>query len=359
VHAPPIGRLGAYPRLVRLALTHPSATYIAWTSVAALLLTASSVLLVRRGANTGERTFVGSLLGRLRLRGSAERMRPARSVWNNPVAWREARTRAGSGGLLRWTLIAVGFVGPAILYFYYLGGDFTAQEVSVWLSAMILIQFALALIVATNTASTSLTREKESKTLDLLLTTPLTSKYILWGKLRGLVSFAVPLLAGPVVVLLLFGIHGFYRGDSLPAVWIETAFEAAILLVIYTAMACIAGLRMSLTSRSNTAAAMYSIGLLILLCGLASMIGFPLVSSLGPEGGAFFAPFTPFTSIWFLVHPTALFDNAKEFSQGAASARIAACFGCIFAAGLYAVFVWNRYTALVRGFDMIIRKQST
>ena len=105
-------------------------------------------------------------------------------------------------------------------------------------------------------------------------------------------------------------------------------------------------------------AAMYSIGLLILLCGLASMIGFPLVNSLGSEGGAFFAPFTPFTSIWFLVHPSALFSSAKEFSEGAAGARVAALLGCVFAAGIYAIFVWNRYTALVRGFDMIIRKQS-
>ena len=106
------------------------------------------------------------------------------------------------------------------------------------------------------------------------------------------------------------------------------------------------------------AAAMYALGLLILSCGLISAIGFPLVNSLGPEGGAFFAPFTPFTSMWFLAHPAALFGNAREFALGATGARIASAFGCVFAAGLYSIFVWNRYTALVRGFDMIIRKQS-
>ena len=358
VHAPSLAGLGEYPAAARFALAYPAATYVAWTTISALALTSFSVVFVRRGAKTGEPTLLGNLLDRLRLRRTADRRRPPRSVWNNPVAWREAKTRAGSGGPLRWALITAGFVGPALLFYYYRTGAFAAQQVSIWLSAMILIQFALALIVATNTASTALTREKESKTLDLLLTTPLTSKYILWGKLRGLVSFAVPLLAGPVVILLLFGVHGYYRGDVLPAVWLETAVEAAIMLVVYTAIACVAGLRVSLTSRSNVAAAMSALGLLILACGLASMIGFPLVNSLGPEGGAFFAPFTPFTSIWFLVHPTALFDSAKDFAKGASGARIAGLCGCVFAAGLYAVFVWNRYTALVRGFDMIIRKQS-
>ena len=61
-------------------------------------------------------------------------------------------------------------------------------------------------------------RVVETRTLDILLTTPLTSKYILWGKLRGLVSFATPMLVGPFIMLLLFGVYGVARGESPPAV---------------------------------------------------------------------------------------------------------------------------------------------
>ena len=55
----------------------------------------------------------------------------------------------------------------------------------------------------TNAAASTVTREKEDGTLDLLLTTPITSHYYIWGKLRGLVSFVLPLIAVPVVSALL------------------------------------------------------------------------------------------------------------------------------------------------------------
>ena len=137
-----------------------------------------------------------------------------------------------------------------------------------------------------------------------------------------------------------------------------TSVVLACFVIIYTGVACVLALRISLSSKTNMAAVMVSVGLLILACGLASLIGFALVNSLGPDGGAFIAPFTPFTSVWFLVHPAALFDTPTEFADGALATRYVATFGSIIAAALYAFIVWNRYGALVRGFDMTMRKQS-
>lgn len=360
VYAPPYSRLGDYSAVVRYALAYPSAFYVMWTTTLAFLLTTASILFVRRGVKTGEPTLLGPLLDRLG-RHSDQLTRPPRAVWRNPVAWREAKTRSTGGGLLRLAIIVGGFIGPGILFLYHLSGAFAAGEVRLWLSGMVIVQFALALIIALNTASTSMTKEKESRTMDLLLSTPLTSKYILWGKLRGLVSFTMPLLFGPVVAVLAFGIYGLTQGGRPPAIWVETAIEVAALLVIYTALACVTALRISLVSRTNMTAVMYSVGVAILFCGIASMIGFPFVNNLGPEGGALVAPFTPFTAIWFMVNPAALFDTASEFTQGTtvrATTRVLMLFGCIAATAVYAFVVWNRYSALVRGFDMTMRKQS-
>ena len=83
-----------------------------------------------------------------------------------------------------------------------------------------------------------------------------------------------------------------------------------------------------------------------------------IVRASGGEAGAFVAPFTPFTSVKFLVHPQALFDTAKEFSEGAATARAVAIFSCILSVALYSVVVWRAYGSLVRNFDMTLRKQS-
>jgi hypothetical protein len=106
-------------------------------------------------------------------------------------------------------------------------------------------------------------------------------------------------------------------------------------------------------------AVMSSIGAIIIAGGLVTLIGFPLVDASGGEFGAFLAPFTPFTAVWFLVDPAALFnDPTRGFAAGAAAARTAAGIGSVVALGLYAFLVWRGYTALVRGFDMIMRKQS-
>ena len=360
VYPPPYSRLKGYGALLRSALAYPSAAYVTWTTTLAFLLTVASILFVRRGAKTGEATLFGSIADRFRSRPSAERTRPPRNVWSNPVAWREAKTLVGSGALLRWSLIVGGLVGSALLFYYHADGSLAVDDLRRWLAGLITIQFAVALIIATNTAATSMTKEKESQTMDLLLGTPLTSKYILWGKLRGLVSFATPLLLGPVIVLLGFGVYGLLRGGATAAVWIEVAVELGLLMVIFTACACVIGLRISLVSRKNVTAVMWSIGAMVLLCGILTAIGVALVTNAGGALGAFFAPFTPFTSIWYLVDPVELFDSPAEFADSSVivTTRLAALLGTAFATGVYSLVVWSIYSGLVRNFDMIVRKQS-
>ena len=358
VYPPPYKQLTDYSGWVRYALAYPAAFYVIWTLMAAFLLTVGSIFFVRRAAKTGEQTFLTRITDRFRKVKTGERTRTPRHVWSNPVAWREAKTRASTGGLLRWTLILGGIGATAYLFLAHVSGDFPTDKVRTWLAAMIIIQFAIAVIIATNTAATSMTKEKESKTMDLLLITPLTSKYILWGKLRGLVSFVVPLVLGPVVVLLAFGLYGSRNPPKPPVVWLETALEMAALILVYTAFACVIGLRVSLLTRKNVTAVMASIGLVILLFGVATMIGMAVVRGSGGDFGAFLAPFAPFTSIWYLIDPMQLFDSASDYQTGASGARVAAAMGSAIATAVYAFIVWSIYISLVRNFDMIVRKQS-
>lgn len=358
IHAPPYERLVEHGGMIRFALAYPSAAYVTWTSLASLCLTLSSIFFVRRGVKTGEPTWVGTWLDRFRKQQSGQRSRPPRTVWNNPVAWREATGRASGGGVLRLAIIAIGFAGPLTLAIYYWNGGMSITTFPQWLSALVLVQFALALIIATNTAATSMTKEKESQTMDLLLTTPLTSNYILWGKLRGLVSFALPLLAGPVIVLLLIGFLGPSRANQLPAIWTESAVELFALVVVFTAAACVLGLHVSLRAKKTVMAVMYSVGLVVVVTGVLSLMGTAFVKSSGGEFGAFIAPFTPFTCVRYLVDPRGLFATEKDFTQGASAARVAAAFGCACAFSLYLFVVWRAYSGLVRNFDMTLRKQS-
>jgi len=358
VSAPPHGHLAEYPALVRYALAYPSSVYVTWTTLAAIAMTLSSLLLVRRGSKVGEPTWLDGLLKHFRRASTGERTRRPRSVWHNPVAWREAKTRAAGSVTLRWTVIVAGAIASGVLLPMYLAGALSSDEVRQWLAGLIATQFGVALLIAANTSATALTKEKESKSLDLLLTTPLTSKYILWGKLRGLVSFAVPLLAVPVGAALVFGLMGIFRDEKVPVTWIECGLELAVLMVVYTAAACVIGLRVSMTARKNVSAVMYSVGALILGCTISWAIVHFIVTSVGGEVAALFAPFAPFTSVLLLTNPRWLFDTTQAFENNASGARVAALIGTLVATGVYAFAVWNMYTALVKGFDMTMRKQT-
>ena len=202
-----------------------------------------------------------------------------------------------------------------------------------------------------------MTKEKESQTIDILMTTPLSSKYILWGKLRGLVQFAIPLLAVPIATLLLFGLYGAVRGGG-HIVWLETGAEVGVLLVLFTAMVCVLGLRISLTRRTNVSAVMVSIGVLIIITGILTAGGMAFVEAARGEFGAFVAPFTPFTLIYYIVDVSTLFGTPQDFANGQEAARWAAFLGSLCAGLLYTVVVWRAYAFLVRDFDMTMRKQS-
>lgn len=358
IPAPPESRLMHHWGPVRYALAHPWAFYILWTTVLAFLLTLVSILFVRRSAKTGEETLVTRLMARLPWRQSEQLTRPPRTVWANPVAWREAKTRTAAGALIRWGTMLGGCAASFGVLWLFWRGALSADEVPRWLAGLTVIQVGLVFLVATNTAATSITKEKESQTLDILLTTPLTSQYILWGKLRGLVQFAVPLLAVPVGTLLLFALYGFWRRASAPLIWIETAFELGVLLLLYTGLVCVLGLRFSLTSRTNMSAVMRSIGVLIVLLGLVTAGGMAFIEAARGEFGAFVAPFTPFTLITYMVDPSALFTSKSAFQANEQATRLAALLGSAVAALLYAVVVWRAYAFLVRDFDMTMRKQS-
>ncbi|MFQ5463140.1 MAG: ABC transporter permease [Phycisphaerae bacterium] len=357
IQAPPESYLVGRSSWLRLALAHPSYAYVLWTSLTAFVFTVIAVLFVRRGAKLGEPTLATRILAVLRI-GRRDRLtRKPRRVWVNPVAWREAKTR-GQSGPFRWALILGGLVASTLLLIYYLASELSAAEVRQWLVGLIMVQFSIALLIATNTAATSMTKERESKTMDILLTTPVTSKFILWGKLRGLVSFAAPLIGGPIVVLFVFGTVGLFRDDSPPAVWMEASLELGLLMLMFTAAACVIALRISLLSKKNVTAVMYSVGLMILLFGAASLIGFAIAENAGGSGGGFCAAFTPFTAVWYLINPVDLFGHPKGYAEHAAGLRGAVAFGTALSVLIYMFVVYTMYMGLVRNFDMIVRKQS-
>jgi ABC-type Na+ efflux pump permease subunit len=233
-----------------------------------------------------------------------------------------------------------------------------------FLLGAVMIELAVILLILTQSAASTVTREKEDGTLDLLLSTPITSRYYVWGKLRGLVSFVLPLVAVPVVSVLIFVIHDMIRPTpwaTQPLPW--TVFPEAVLilpatLVMVCAFAAILGMQMSLRCRKTVVAVMSSVGIVAGVCGGLWLCGSNAASSSIGQPGLIVGCFSPFTLMAVLVNPTEV--AAESFPEGdMASGRLLVFVFGWAAAALYAFVVWGMYKSMVRNFDMTIRKQST
>jgi ABC-type Na+ efflux pump permease subunit len=224
------------------------------------------------------------------------------------------------------------------------------------------------LLIVTNAAASTVTREKEDGSLDLLLTTPITSRYYIWGKLRGLVSFVLPLVAVPVISVAIFVVYDMVRMLGVTDQnfkWI--VFPEAVLimpptLVIVAAFASILGMQMSLRCRTTVRAVMSSVGIVAAICAVLVGCGQALLDNSGRGGGGeieyIFAGFSPFTLLSVLINPYSYRTFIQGYGGDAASARTFMFISSLAATTAYAAVVWAMYKSMVKNFDMTIRRQS-
>jgi hypothetical protein len=358
VAAPELGLVAHHGWPLKYLLAFPHTGYIVLCTLASALMILLSLLFVRRGVKEGERSLFSRLRRRRASGGNGVRYRKARGVWRNPVAWREAATRASAlqRGLMAYVLIGGGILVALILLVYYAKGWLSASEVRRWLYGTVMIEFASILLVATNTAATAMTKERDANTMDLLLCTPLTSRYIVWGKLRGLVSFAAPLIGVPVASVLVLALYDI-RSDT-PAAYPEAALELGAIMILFTAFACMLGMDRSLKTKKTVQAVMVSVAILVIICLASYGIGTQIIGEAGAFGAAI-GPFTPFTAIETIMDPSVLFGgDEKDLAKHSVAVRIYGLFGSLLSVLLIAAIVWSMYTSMVRNFDRIVRKQS-
>ncbi len=445
-------------------LSSPASFYVSFMFFLSFVLVAPSIVLLRKLAqSTG--TVKTWILQKLRISKGNSTRKP-RGVWNNPIAWREAKTKASAAraSVTRYGFMTGGIIGAIILVVlhateiapaqYISSGSYDAKantlivygsskppvvynvrpetkvvyakdrpdktgvdnvETSLgsltgrlavetlvtatndalglravgkrtfisgitvrnisrrldtldarqWLLGAVVLEFSVILLIVTNAAASAVTREKEDGTLDLLLTTPITSRYYIWGKLNGLVGFVLPLVAVPVISVLIFVIVDIFRmlsshGDAFA--WV--VFPEAILvmpgtLVIVAAFASILGMQMSLRCRTTVMAVMSSIGIVVGACFGLGFCGFNAVSSHQLEAmGLVFGSFSPFTLMTVLLNPWKYATDI--YADGANELRnrvVVFAFGWG-AVAAYAGIVWAMYKSMVKNFDMTIRKQS-
>lgn len=333
---PDVLELAAMPWLQRFWLGDPVGAWCAVSGLLSLILVAVSATTVRS---------IGSAEGSTRRRWlsfgsrSSSGGRAHRPVSMNPIAWREASARQDTLPklILRWSFIAAGALWGLALVLYYHGGGMTHDTFRFVLLVTVWTEMTVIMLIAINTSATSISREREDGTLDLLLTTPLTPKTYLWGKLRGLISYLTPLLAVPLGTVALAALYtlagGFGRVGGvvskdvigavqldIPVVLPEAAIVVPMVSVSFIAFCVMVGLQWSVKSKGTIGSVVSTVGAVGVLAGIAGLCGWQagvVVSYVGPALSAS----TPMTALLSSVQTADAFANSNI--SGAADLAIA------------------------------------
>lgn len=156
-----------------------------------------------------------------------------RRIWSNPVIWREIKTRAYGRKIiylkLAYLLVAL-FVFSQLIF----GANSNSELILGMISQPGFGFVALAilgLMLINAQAVTSITNERDGKTIDLLVATDITAKEFVFGKLGGVFFNTKELALIPLLIV------GWFMLDS------NTSFEDAaylgigfFILVIFAAM---------------------------------------------------------------------------------------------------------------------------
>ncbi|HWE35441.1 MAG TPA: ABC transporter permease subunit [Isosphaeraceae bacterium] len=126
---------------------------------------------------------------------------PGPSLDANPVLWREwHRNRPSRGGRIAWGVYVVGatFFTLVALAQDLPQGGWNRGRASLWVNGF---QVAIGLLLLSVGSATSLAEERSRGSLDVLMTTPLSTPAIVWGKWLGTFRRAPWLAALPTLIV--------------------------------------------------------------------------------------------------------------------------------------------------------------
>ncbi|MEE3219863.1 MAG: hypothetical protein VX257_06350, partial [Planctomycetota bacterium] len=207
-----------------------------------------------RGSGTGEGTARSAGVGEVVKRDDATPAvaQPTRRVWDYPILWREVRTRAyGRRTLIiraaYWCLAAVIFMGAASMNVRDVFG----------LTIVSMAFFLLSLVLINTQAVTSLSTERDGKTLDLLLVTDVSPKEFVFGKLGGVFYNTKEMVVLPVAL----GVYLWSRG----AVSMENTTYLVAGLLVMNVFVGVLGIHCGLVHKNSRVAIATSLGTVFFL----------------------------------------------------------------------------------------------
>ena len=345
-----------------LALTNPVATWCWFTAILSFAVLVWSSLQVRK---LGDRSKQQSLLRR-----NTSVQKP-KLVSGNPISWRERVTRHRNVSSLfgRWGFAGIGLlvmiVTTTLFATKYWNADIYQSVVGIVVGSEIIIVTLAAIYVS----ASSITKEREDGSLDLLLTTAITPRTYLGGKVRGIVVHLLPMAATPcfsmfviAVVAIVGGEHayvsdvpvGMQAGDmQIPlALWGPAMLFPAVLIPFL--MFCITlGLHWSLRSKGSIRAIAST---LIMLLAISFGLGICMTPA-GSMGvaSAFISSLSPIPYLVAITSP-ASGVLPSLIQEGLTQTSIALAVSAPLAGALWILASWGLLRSISASFVMTVRR---
>jgi len=369
---------GTYSGLKALMLESPARAWVYASLLLSGFLVLASTLTVRTGGLKNiTKTNAGVPLYRKLLgKGAAVDHRPPRTVWSNPIAWREAAARNATFWriIARWSFVIGGLILGLTITILYHTQRISTNDFQFILRSIVFTEVFVIALIAINMAATAVAGEREDGTLDLILTTPITPRMYMTGKLRGLVAYLLPLIAVPVFTIGIAGLYALTGGlgqsalatintstvsgtaVTAPVVLPEAGLLAPLVLVPFIAFCVMIGLQWSLKSKGTLSAVIGTVAIVAIVSGILGLCGWASASDM-PVVGPTLASLSPASLLDALVVPTQrLAETVDSSANGLQTARIALAVGAILSAGIYIGIVYAVISALVKNFDTTVRK---
>ena len=193
---------------------------------------------------------------------------PYRRPWTNPILWRELMTRAyGTKPLIIKGAYLLAFA-LGVAYIHLAPDSASMDSRRTW---VLLGLGVLSLILINAQGVTSLTSERDTGALDLLLVTELSPKQFIYGKLFGVLYNTKEMVVLPVLLLAWFAISGQMTWEN--AIY---AIIDGLLLAHFSAML---GIHAAITYTNSRAAVANSLGtIFFLLIGIGICAGLIVLS---------------------------------------------------------------------------------
>ena len=347
----------------RMWLGSPVSTQLWFFTLLSIFLIAYSTLRVR-------------ILGGALISGGAKGLggdsgRDPRRVGSSPIAWRELHSRSQTmrAKTIRWVFISFAISIGFVIVLLSRSGTLNALQTRLALASVIGAEILVVILTALNLSATAVSREREDKSLDILLTTPIQPGAYIAGKLRGLVQYLLPLIAVPCATLgiasLYFITNGFGSGANLmvseivgtgkvsvPIVLPEVALALPIVLTSFTALCVMVGLQWSVKSKGTIGSVVGATGVVAIIGGSIGLCGWSIGGSI-PYGGAMINAASPMNLALSAIEPGMIIPGSLESVAGR---RWSLLGGSLLASVLYCAIVYGLHSSIKSSFMMTARR---